>query len=361
MGEMPARPAGALGGRHVAVATAVGVVVLVGAGALLWWLMHRQDPDVDYYELARSTVIAVAAIGAVPAGYIAYRRQRTQELQRWDERQDAVRAEDDEFRDRYVDAATQLGSPDAATRMAGIYALAQLADEWGRERDRSKRQMCVDVLCAYLRIPYGPQDGAAPDRPGEREVRRTLIRVIRDHLREDKVGDPDLRWSNLSFSFEGAYFDCGDFTGARFAGGFVSFHATTFAATGTIHFRDVTFATRAFFGSAVVESGTVDFRGAALEPGSAEGRRPNEVDFTGFQVARGARVLGSPDAFPGCPGVDLIPWQDRDEDARPGTPDDVRGLGWRARILNRAGTLTSRAVADRAIPGPMTQPGSAER
>jgi hypothetical protein len=33
-----------------------------------------------------------------------------------------------------------------------VYALAGLADDWPENR-----QTCVDVLCAYLRMPYEPR------------------------------------------------------------------------------------------------------------------------------------------------------------------------------------------------------------
>jgi hypothetical protein len=62
--------------------------------------------------------------------------------------------------------------------------MAGLADDWPENR-----QACVDVLCAYLRIPYEPdpgEQGSAEERlafQGEREVRHTVIRLITAHLR----------------------------------------------------------------------------------------------------------------------------------------------------------------------------------
>ena len=35
-------------------------------------------------------------------------------------------------------------------RLAGVYAMAQLADDWA---DPDARRQCVAVLCAYLRMP----------------------------------------------------------------------------------------------------------------------------------------------------------------------------------------------------------------
>jgi ClpP class serine protease len=88
--------------------------------------------------------------------------------------------------ERFATAAEQLGSDKPAVRLAGVYAMAGLADDW-----EENRQTCVDVLCAYLRLPYEPDPGedALPEKRldfhGSREVRHTVIRVITAHLRAD--------------------------------------------------------------------------------------------------------------------------------------------------------------------------------
>ena len=57
--------------------------------------------------------------------------------------------------ERFATAAGQLGSDKPpAVRLAGVYAMAGLADDWPENR-----QTCVDVLCAYLRMPYEPDPG----------------------------------------------------------------------------------------------------------------------------------------------------------------------------------------------------------
>src|SRR6266496_4897676 len=62
--------------------------------------------------------------------------------------------------ERFATAAGQLGSDKPPpVRLAGVYAMAGLADDW-----EENRQTCVDVLCAYLRIPYEPDPvGLEPD------------------------------------------------------------------------------------------------------------------------------------------------------------------------------------------------------
>ena len=99
--------------------------------------------------------------------------------------------------ERFATAAEQLGSDKpAAVRLAGVYAMAGLADDW-----EENRQTCVDVLCAYLRMPYEPdpgQDAPEPQRldfQALREVRHTVIRVITAHLKRRRgvLAGPELR------------------------------------------------------------------------------------------------------------------------------------------------------------------------
>ena len=64
--------------------------------------------------------------------------------------------------ERFATAAGQLGGDKPpAVRLAGVYAMAGLADDWPENR-----QTCVDVLCAYLRLPYDPDPGEDAARAG---------------------------------------------------------------------------------------------------------------------------------------------------------------------------------------------------
>jgi hypothetical protein len=65
--------------------------------------------------------------------------------------------------ERFATAAAQLGDDKpAAVRLAGVYAMAGLADDW-----KENRQTCVDVLCAYLRIPYESDPGQNAPEPSD--------------------------------------------------------------------------------------------------------------------------------------------------------------------------------------------------
>jgi hypothetical protein len=99
--------------------------------------------------------------------------------------------------ERFATAAEQLGSDrPAAVRLAGVYAMAGLADDW-----QENRQTCVDVLCAYLRMPYKDDPGDQADQEeqlayrADREVRHTIIRIVTTHLR----GWEAVSWQGLNF------------------------------------------------------------------------------------------------------------------------------------------------------------------
>jgi Pentapeptide repeats (9 copies) len=152
--------------------------------------------------------------------------------------------------ERFDTVAGQLDSDKSpAVRLAAVYAMAGLADDW-----QDHRQTCVDVLCAYLRMPYEPEPG--DDAPVEkrlawqasREVRHTVIRVIAAHLN----GTAPVSWCGLNFDFAGVVFDGGDFSGVKFTGGTVNFVGAEFAG-GT-----VTFSGAEFVGGTVRPAGDLD-------------------------------------------------------------------------------------------------------
>jgi hypothetical protein len=178
--------------------------------------------------------------------------------------------------ERFATAAEQLGDDKPAVRLAGVYAMAGLADDW-----KENRQTCVDVLCAYLRMPYEPDPGQGAPEPqrlafqASRVVRHTVIRVISAHLRRDAA----VSWQGLGLDFNGVVFDGGDFRDAEFSGGMAVFDNAEFAA-GTVRFNRARFSgAQVFFGGAKFSGGTVRFELAEFTAGT--------VSF------RGARLSGS--------------------------------------------------------------------
>ena len=193
--------------------------------------------------------------------------------------------------ERFATAAGQMGDDKPpAVRLAGVYAMAGLADDWPENR-----QTCVDVLCGYLRMPYEPdlgQDAPGPERllfRASREVRHTVIRVITAHLKENAT----VSWQRLNFDFTGVVFDGGDFVGARFSGGEVYFYGAEFSG-GMVDFQDAEFSGgRVTFYAAKFSGGEVSFNGAKFSGGevsfmtakfSAGKVRFSDAEFSGGTV-----------------------------------------------------------------------------
>ncbi|WP_068923584.1 pentapeptide repeat-containing protein [Planobispora rosea] len=194
-------------------------------------------------DLLKLSFAVVAGIGGVIALVVAYRKQKVTEAA--GHRQQAAELRADEahqreatklFNERFATAAGQLGHDAPAVRLTGVHALAGLADD---APTRELRQTMIDVLCAYLRIPYAPDPGEEGGRDerlafaGLREVRHTIIRII-THLRDGA----STSWQGHDFDFTGVVFDGGDFARAEFSGGEVSFDGAKFSG-GTVDFRHV--------------------------------------------------------------------------------------------------------------------------
>jgi uncharacterized protein YjbI with pentapeptide repeats len=206
-----------------------------------------------------AAVSFLTLIGTLAAQYFG-RRATSQQLERT-----LAEQRTQTFNERFATAAGQLGDDKpAAVRLAGVYAMAGLADDW-----EANRQTCVDVLCAYLRMPYEPDPGRDSPVPEQlafkssREVRHTVIRVIAAHLQDGAT----VSWQGLNFDFTGVVFDGGDFTGAWFSGGKVDFGHAQFTG-GTISFHRVKFTgSTVSFDDVQFSDGTVSFNRAEFSGG----------------------------------------------------------------------------------------------
>ncbi|MFC0436481.1 pentapeptide repeat-containing protein [Kutzneria buriramensis] len=220
------------------VAAAVVVVVVVAwvATTELWNVASApKDPAAAAKVDAIKTGLSTAAgAGGVFALLLAVRRQWHQELTAADVTIDATARRITEL---YTKAADQLGSDKAPVRLAGLYALERLA-----QVNPSQRTTIVQVMCAYLRMPYTPP-GTTPE-PGntteqrheyrdlvqEREVRLTAQRILAEHLRPGYDFDHPATtfWPNtaldltgatlIDFDLSGCHLTVGVFTRARFVG-----------------------------------------------------------------------------------------------------------------------------------------------
>ena len=272
-------------GAGILPATVLVLIALFVVAGLIWVLFTRLLRDAWPWQVGgletttptpgfQTTQLVLTLVGGVGAAIlvvVAYRRQRDLELARFDE--------------RFAAAAAQLGAPTAAERLAGVYAMAALADTW-----EIHRQQCIDVLCGYLRLPYDPTNTllktVANERtwyvndraerketrtyeqlPNDREVRLTIISTITRHLRDPADGGAPTSWQGHDLDFTGATFDGGDFSRANFSDGKMTFSGARFTG-GRVNFDRARFTGgRVVFDSAGFMGGLVTFDGAEFVDG----------------------------------------------------------------------------------------------
>jgi hypothetical protein len=222
---------------------------------------------------------------------LAFRRQYHQEVATAINDHDATERR---ITDLYANAANQLGNDRSAVRLAGLYALERLA-----QNNAEHRQTIVNVICAYLRMPFiaNTRDGRkswfssnqsakkALQGKEERVVRQAAQTILSEHLR---VPSSDWRttwsecpmpretkfWPNMNLNLDDATLIDFDFLGCRVER--VDFKRTKFfgrtnfahAEFHTAYFREAQFHNEAnFFGAwfqGRINFGSADFRQKAI-------------------------------------------------------------------------------------------------
>lgn len=312
------------------VVTAAGVVVAgVAWGATTWLLREAdqaKDPAAARVEAIKTGLAIGAGTGGVFALLLAVRRQWHQELS-------AVGAEHDASERRvtelYTKAVEQLGSDKAAVRMGGLYALERVA-----QNTPDQRQTVVNVLCAYLRLPFTPPSTSPrrlgirrPHRPrhtrsgvitirspvasttssstgdDELEVRLAAQRILAKHLHPGPTPTTptDTFWENIDLNLVGATLvnlnldgcsvHSATFYRARFTRG-ATFNGARFTDiarfggarfTGIARFNETRFGGYAWFAGARF-TGYTRFAGA---------RFTGDARFTGAQFTDGVSFAGA--------------------------------------------------------------------
>ncbi|WP_368091401.1 pentapeptide repeat-containing protein [Bifidobacterium angulatum] len=302
----------------IAIWAVLGIIAFVlamwGLGRVPVWQL-KLDPEKQAESIVKIALTLVGGVGAVAYLVIKYQEQ-----------QQAGRAEKRE-KDRIVDtkmqdAINQLGSDKASTRIAGVYALADIADTYRG----GYRQRVVDILCGYLRsdretYPLGedgkPATGLPRSGDADKAVESTILSMFVAHLKKgprDENGDVTLRqqvrndqlWCDCSFdlhgatfhedvrligttfehglNFQGTKFERGaNFSGAHFTGGasFSGAHFTGGASFSGAHFTgDADFLMAHFTGGANF-SGAHFTGGANFNVADLDGANFSGAHFTG--------------------------------------------------------------------------------
>ena len=212
-----------------------------------WQLGAGHDP----LDRIKVTLTAIGGIGAVGYLVIKYR-----------ERSAFERGEADE---KLVRAVQQLGDNSQQVRIAGVYALADIADTY----EGPYHQRVVDILCGYLRTDRLVRDtngdpryavteeGDLEDSPlsSDGAIESTILSVLSSHLKST-IGSAKMPsrlaktfpgpWSHCTLDLHGATItELFDFSGTHI--NILNSQETRF--TRNVRFQDATFTGRADFWS----------------------------------------------------------------------------------------------------------------
>ncbi|WP_081236660.1 pentapeptide repeat-containing protein [Streptomyces viridosporus] len=277
-------------GRALTVTFITAVMVASGVFYGLVHLLDFQEIDSTakldaktLFELVKLSFGVVAGAGALVALVVAYRRQRVDEA---GAHREATRL----HTERFSQAIDKLGSDSPAVRLGGVHALAGLAED---APDLYLSQTCLDVLCAYLQLPFAPDPGDAAEEGHHRylalrKIRHTILQLISD--RYYNYSRNHLPWHLHSIDLTGVVIDCNmDFTGvvfpnvtpmsfngAKFSGGTVSFSGATFSSSSNVSFIGAEFS-----------GGEVSFAGAHFIGFDGEGLPAGAVSFNGAKFSGG--------------------------------------------------------------------------
>lgn len=212
------------------------VLAILAFAAVMCCLWHLTlDPGEYVASIAATSLTIVGGVGAV--AYLVIKYQERQQAGRDEERakREECREEDRLVNTKMQDAVDQLGSDRASTRIAGVYALTDVADTYGG----GYRQRVVDILCGYLRsdretYPLSADGKPATDQPrsgdSDKAVESTIIAVMRNHLLKERKADngeirvrqivrDDQLWCDCAFDLHGVtfheYVDLMDITSVR--------------------------------------------------------------------------------------------------------------------------------------------------
>ncbi|URM97077.1 pentapeptide repeat-containing protein [Actinomadura madurae] len=304
--------------RALTIAFSGASAILVAAWFFVSWLLgsppHAEPKPLDtaaQLDLLKLVFALVAGVGALVALVTAYRRQRVDEAaaERAERAQahaervahdTAFDATERRVTELYGQAVEQLGHDKAAVRLGGLYSLERLAQDHPQHR-----QTVVDVVCAYLRMPFklppphreteatAPVPAADAVRQ-ELQVRLAAQRLFHRHLTAPPGEEsPITYWDGvlidlteahlINFEFSRCRPARATFKGARFSGD-AWFRGVQFS--DDAQFSDAQFSAGAFFEEVQFSGGAwfneVQFSGGAWFD---RGQFSSDVSFDGVQFS----------------------------------------------------------------------------
>lgn len=192
--------------------------------------------------------------------------------------------------DRFVTAVGQLGtSSEYTVRLGGAYSLIALAEDWvvlgeqkeeSRTRARKQTQVCVDVLCSYLRSNSHrtvPESGVSGQFQSESRLRTEVFRMLFSTrgVTNGNSSSHKLSWTYLGL--DEAFMDGADLR--HIDGWCISLKGANFAGLNLSHSK-WTFGS--FQGAILddVDLSAADLSGACLEGASLRSANLNRTELT---------------------------------------------------------------------------------
>ncbi|WP_460515641.1 pentapeptide repeat-containing protein [Flindersiella endophytica] len=177
------------------------VLVAVSIWASTAWLLHEagQNPALRIDAIKTGLTVGAGA-GGVTALLLAVRRQWLNERAQVHTESDAVERRVTEL---FSTAAEHLGHEKAAVRLAGLKTLERLG-----QAHVEHRQTVVDLICAYLRMPFvHPDETTGSEEAGvarqERQVRLEAQGILSRHLAWAAASNEE-QWECLGIDLTGA-------------------------------------------------------------------------------------------------------------------------------------------------------------
>lgn len=201
-------------GLNISVRVVFLLVGIANAAILVYLLGRRQDwwgglIPAEGPVVAGGLVACAAALSYYSSERIRLHNIAELELEQDKESWARLSAREESLRARFSRGVEQLANSESFTvRMAGAYTLSNLANDWlefdnemneswGPRKGNLEGQICVDMLCAYLRSDTVV---GARDAEGETSVRNTILGILSDNGSRWRKAD-----SPIKIILNGAY------------------------------------------------------------------------------------------------------------------------------------------------------------
>lgn len=260
--------------RHILIVLAIGLFCFTVLGALwaeadssgwsrLWANWRHLGVSQEHADRVKLSLTAVGGIGGTVYLVIKYRERNSIESSEEDIKLERIE-------EKILRAVQQLGSESPQVRIAGVYALTEVADT----HRGNYRQRVVDLLCGYLRTERGSWDANTGSYVNTDSVLDDIIlNVISQHMRRNhdknekfgvvgRVLKDEQLWCDCTINLRGAVItEKIEFTGLSF--------------DKTVDLRGAIFQAEADFGHTFFSD--VDFSGASFL---------NDVTFANSRLKR---------------------------------------------------------------------------